>query len=225
MASVVNPPGDIPPPELSPPSPACAGTVDLDGPPNFHRCYPDLSRTTGIDWFRNPAPTEPQPPGGNNFTDSGAYPGYGPGMPLLSYLLDWGDCTARVRRRLANISILKAWPRPQERQLAHRLLSRFTWLADNHDDELTLYLIGTPAFIGYNWHAGMLKDWLDDANAAAAAAGAPRSLTPPLALEAARKWCDAAARLWIGQTTDVFPYDPPMMANYWIASQRAAPLP
>ena len=215
----------MPDPPISAPSFACEEGGAHDGPQAFHACYTDLLHTSPINWFTTPPAGEPQPPGGHDLAARGVYPGFGPGMPLLGYLLDWGDCLGRIRRKHAVASILKNWPRARERTLAHQLLSRFTWRFDATTPLFDQYLLNVEAFVGYRWTAILLRQWMDEARGIADGLAAPASLTPDAALSVAARWVIDAEARWNPLTSEPFPYTAPMMARYWIGPTVAAPLP
>jgi len=207
------------------PSFACSDEYKPEGPPRFHKCYLPPLPTHPTPFFGDPPPGFPQPPGGNDFERSGVYAGFGPGMPLLGYLLDWGDCTARIQRRLAVTSILKNFPRARERRLAHSMLSRYTWLGDEKTDEFDLFLINAAPFVGWRWFAASLREWMDIAKSIARGAGVPYSLTPALALNAALGWVFFARQAWDALTDEDWPYDAHTMSAFWTVPQIAGALP
>jgi len=209
----------------SPASLACFQPEKIKGPPHLLRCYADIYPDFPSDWAAFPPPDKAQPPGGSDYTQFGATPGFGIGMMLVHYLLDWGDCVARITRRRSVPTIMKAWPTHRDRRLAHLFLTRYTWKGDEETPPFRLFLLSLPAFVGYTWDASLLLKWLDIVETAANDIAAPASLPPGEAAAAAGAWLAFAKTLFEAWSIERFPFDLSSLTSWYTEPTIALPVP
>lgn len=207
------------------PVPVCEDPSQTEGPPHLFRChrYPWPLTATNFFPFRRPGEFLAPPPA--DYSRWGATPGFGPGMFIPHYLLDWGDCVKRIHRKRCHPTILKSFPRHQDRALALFLTHKFTWKNDDHDPPFTAFLIKAPPFAGYTWDAAILLEWLALAEGAAIGQGQPMTLTKEQSLIAAAHWIERVQDDWESATRELFPYTVADIFRFWVKPEVAAPVP
>lgn len=214
------------PPEAFPrPSAHCGADFAALGPPGRHACSSDPPQADPSYFYEHPGRPPLKHTGAPLVRPAGLSDGYGYGMMLLPYVLDWGDCLGRILRKKAYPTIFHSFPRAVDRQWALYYLDGFAWPSDQFYPPLTIYLLNAPPFGGFTWDAELLCKWLEFANNTAAGLGAQRSLGAELAAVAATTWCSNVRGCWETLTRERFPYDTASMVDYWRATDDGTTLP
>ncbi len=150
--------------------------------------------------------------------------GFGTGMALLPYALDWGDVSPKPRRSRFLLTILKTYPRRQDRRLAFTYIDYFVSPLDTCNPPMTLYLLLHAPFIGYAWDVRRLKLFLDQLQRGACTDPPRAPLDPAAAAPLATDWLTIAYQLWPLYTADPFPYSLLDLLPFWTLDESNADL-
>jgi hypothetical protein len=158
-------------------------------------------------------------------THGNASEGFGSAVALLPYVLDWGDIQPKLRRRRFLPTILKAYPRREDRIYAHRGIADFVSPLDTCDPPITLHLLRAEPFVGYGWDVHTLSKWLDQVQRDGCTDPPRAALSEQDAIPLALAWLAQAAQLWRLYTSEHFPYDLLDLVGYWTLHEGNAALP
>lgn len=211
-------------PELEP-SYYCVKRDRQLGIRHFHVCQTDAQHGDRVDWLHQPRDLAHAGPEGLDADALAVTPGFGYGFVLFPFLLDWGDCIPKPRRKMFDVTILKGWPRHQDRAAAYTVSQRFLDPRDNCTPPLTLHLITARPFAGYHWDPYALREWLDAVDSTDCAHAQPFDLDPAAGLAAAQAWIAFARDEWNRRTGERFPYGVADLIDFWTPSAVHAVIP
>ncbi len=209
----------------SAPSADCGPRRSFEPEAGFHLCFPTIGVDTFPNWRTRPDLGDDQIPGGRDYTQHGTTPGFGPGMALLPYVVDWGDYLGAVTRRKLHPSILKAWPRPEDRLTALLNAPRYVQRLDTCQPPVTTTLILAQPFAGWRWDAVALRQWLDLVELDPGCQGITPAVSVDAAVATATAWLARAERLWNERTEETFPYTVRDVYDLWKPRDTPSGLP
>lgn len=141
----------------SPPSLQCDTTKAPPDTAGYHRCYEGRLLSDPSFYYSRPGEVPPRGRGAKSLRPDDLALGFGFGMILTHYCLDWGDCVGVIRRKKAYPTIMHTWPRKIERSYALRFLPAFTSPKDLFLPPFTLFLVQAKPFAGYRWSASAFQ--------------------------------------------------------------------
>ena len=152
-------------------------------------------------------------------------PGYGYAAFVHAYLLDWGDCVARVDRRRAFATILRCFAPKPDRSYVLATLPRFLRKGDRCVPDLTAFLIRNGPHVGYRWHPGALEEWLRIVEPDPGCSKKYNGDSPSAAFGLSKAWLQTAWSAWVDLTIEPFPYAADLMLGHFQAPDAPTPLP
>ncbi len=189
-----------------------ARTYDVRG---AHECDPTgMLDTHGFTGAAGNYDT-PMLPDAHDRAAGDASAGYGPGMVLMPFFLDWGDRVVKPRRVHFLTTILKQWPRREDRRLALTTVDYWVPESDACNPPMTAYLLRAEPFAGYGWDAHALEKWLGLIQVDPCGAPPRLALPEPEAIPLAVAWLDHAATEWRRYSNEPFPYGLLDLLEYW----------